>query len=207
MDSVNEVTQATGPGGRPKLPTWMLIALAGLVAGGAGLWLGQSASPTEWPDDARPVPKAAVAVTAAATPAAPPPVETVRGIINAAQESTVASRLTARIVEMPFGEGESFAAGALLARFDCSQIQAELNAAQAAAVAYRKSYDTNVELDQYEAVGKNEVAVSRANLGKAEAEAKAVAAQLNDCAVRAPLPARWSNRSHVKARLRPAASH
>lgn len=87
---------------------------------------------------------------------------------------------------MPYGEGQSFPSGALLARFDCSQISAELNAARAATAAYRKTYETNVELDLYEAVGKNEVAVSKANLGKAEAEANAVASQLSDCEVRAP---------------------
>jgi RND family efflux transporter MFP subunit len=110
----------------------------------------------------------------------------VRGVIKAKQESTVASRMTARITNMPFGKGESFRRGALLASFDCSTINAQLRAAQAATAAYQKTYDTNVELDQYEAVGKNEVAVSKANVGKAAAEANAVRAQLSDCAVYAP---------------------
>jgi membrane fusion protein, multidrug efflux system len=167
------------------LTRWAPIALAAAVAGGAGLWLGQTATEPEWPVEARTAAMPAAKKAAAPAPVAPVP-EQVRGIINPAQESTIASRMTARITDMPYGEGQSFPAGALLARFDCSQIRAELNAAQAATVAYRKTYDTNVELDQYEAVGKNDVAVSRANLGKAEAEAKAVAAQLGDCEVRAP---------------------
>jgi membrane fusion protein, multidrug efflux system len=110
----------------------------------------------------------------------------IRGVIKAKQESTVASKMTARIIAMPFDKGRSFRRGALLASFDCSTIRAQLNAANAAANAYRASYKTNVELDQYEAVGKNEVAVSKANLGKAQAEAAAVGAQLSDCAVYAP---------------------
>ena len=109
-----------------------------------------------------------------------------RGVITAKQESTIASKMTARITEMPFGKGRSFRKGALLARFDCSATRAQLAAAKAAANAYQVSYKTNVELDQYEAVGKNEVAVSRANLGKAQAEASAIEAQLTDCAVYAP---------------------
>jgi membrane fusion protein, multidrug efflux system len=166
---------------------WAVVGLVALGAGGAGLWLGQNGQTVEWPDDTA---KAAVAV-------APPKVEApiamavqeeqlVRGVINPTSESTVASKMTARITAMPYGEGQSFPAGALLARFDCSQIQAELRAAQAATAAYKKTYDTNVELDLYEAVGKNEVAVSKANLGKAEAEANAVGSQLSDCEVRAP---------------------
>jgi membrane fusion protein, multidrug efflux system len=110
----------------------------------------------------------------------------IRGVIKAKQESTIASKMTARIVNMPFSKGQSFRKGALLASFDCSTITAQLRAAQAATTAYKKTYDTNVELDQYEAVGKNEVAVSKANLGKAAAEANAVRAQLSDCAVYAP---------------------
>lgn len=110
----------------------------------------------------------------------------VRGVIKPKQESTIASKLTSRIVSMPFDKGQSFRRGAMLASFDCSAIRAQLNAANAASNAYRTSYNTNVELDQYEAIGKNDVAVSKANLGKAQAEAQAVKAQLSDCAVYAP---------------------
>lgn len=116
----------------------------------------------------------------------PKPDPDVRGVIKPKQESTIASRMTARITSMPFGKGRSFRKGALLAQFDCSAIRAELRAAQAAANAYNVTYKTNVELDQYEAIGKNEVAVAKANLGKANAEASAIKANLSDCAVYAP---------------------
>jgi RND family efflux transporter MFP subunit len=114
------------------------------------------------------------------------PADIVRGVVNPQNESTIASKMTARIIAMPYSEGQSFPQGALLARYDCSQIHAQLNAAEAASTAYRKTYETNVELDQFEAVGKNEVAVSKANLGKAQAEAVAVSTQLADCEVHAP---------------------
>lgn len=130
-------------------------------------------------------PKAALAVTPAALTQAAP-VNEVRGIIKAQEEATIASRITARITAMPYREGQSFGRGALLARFDCSQTQAQLQAAVAATAAYRKTYETNAELDAYKAIGTNEVAVSRANLGKASAEADAIRAGLSDCAVYAP---------------------
>jgi len=165
---------------------WAMVGLVAVVAGGGGLWLGSKGSEPQWPEDRA---KAEIAaLPAEGTKTAEPVVDEniVRGIINPSSESTVASKMTARIIAMPYGEGQSFPSGALLARFDCSQISAELNAARAATAAYRKTYETNVELDLYEAVGKNEVAVSKANLGKAEAEANAVASQLSDCEVRAP---------------------
>ncbi len=174
---------------QPNWWKWGLLGLGVASAATAGAVISGSQRDAIWPEDKAPA--AQVALAAPAMPAALPepaldPSSLVRGVINPTSESTIASRMTARIVAMPFGEGQSFPAGALLARFDCSQIQAELNAAQAAATAYKKSYETNVELDQYEAIGKNELAVSKANLGKAHAEAAAVAAQLGDCEVHAP---------------------
>lgn len=169
---------------------WGLLGLAVVSAGGMGMYLGSQSQPEAWPTEqaAQKVndPAPATEDLNAAKPPEAAAENLVRGVINPSSESTIASKMTARIEAMPYAEGQSFPAGALLARFDCSQISAELKAAQAAASAYRKTYDTNVELDQYEAVGKNELAVSKANLGKAEAEANAVATQLSDCEVRAP---------------------
>lgn len=185
MDNENAPAPQNGQG---NLRKWGPVALIAIAAAGLGIWIGGQGDEQQWPDE-----KAKTATVAPATEATkaedsvPAPEENlVRGVINPSSESTISSKMTARIVAMPYGEGQSFPAGALLARFDCSQIKAELNAAQAATAAYKKTYDTNVELDQYEAVGKNEVAVSKANLGKAQAEANAVATQLSDCEVRAP---------------------
>ncbi len=171
---------------------WGLAALGVASAAFAGVAIGQRNNDTEWSN------MNAVAANANAAapvyPAIPPMpaaaptelVDVVRGVINPLNESTISSKMTARITSLPFSEGQAFPAGAVLARFDCSQIHAQLNAADAAAAAYRKTYETNVELDQYEAIGKNEVAVAKANLGKAQAEATAVSSQLSDCEVRAP---------------------
>lgn len=184
MDVENDAANAEG---KIDFRKWAIVGLVAVAAGGAGIWLGQSNAEPVWPDDKAKAAAVAPAESAKTEPESPAVDENlVRGVVNASSESTIASKMTARITAMPYGEGQSFPAGALLARFDCSQINAELNAAKAATAAYRKSYDTNVELDLYEAVGKNEVAVSKANLGKAEAEANAVAAQLSDCEVRAP---------------------
>jgi membrane fusion protein, multidrug efflux system len=187
------MTQESGDDAKPGLSKHMKLGLLGLAvlgAGGAGLFIGSQNQTEAWPDEAATakaaVPDAAQADAMLAKAPEAAAENLVRGVINPSSESTIASKMTARIVAMPYGEGQSFPAGALLARFDCAQINAELKAAHAASNAYKKTYDTNVELDQYEAVGKNELAVSKANLGKAEAEANAVATQLSDCEVRAP---------------------
>jgi membrane fusion protein, multidrug efflux system len=171
------------------IPRWVwggglaVAAIAGVAAfsgGGNTTWSDSKAGETA---------KTQAVAEAAKTEAAKPKVVAepdIRGVIKAKQESTVASKMTARIVSMPFDKGESFRRGALLASFDCSSIRAQLNAARAATNAYSATYKTNVELDQYQAVGKNEVIVAKANLGKAQAEANAIGTQLSDCAVYAP---------------------
>lgn len=186
LDSVIPAAPVEGASPQSRRP-WVLAALG--VAGAAvlGYVAGAQRDVEKFPEETVAPVKAEPAKPAViARPAPLPVVERIRGVVNASSESTVASRMTARILAMPFGEGQAFGAGAVLVRFDCFSTEAQLPAAQAASAAYRKTYETQVELDRYEATGKNEVAVSRANLGKADAEAKAVAAQMSDCAVRAP---------------------
>jgi membrane fusion protein, multidrug efflux system len=170
-------------------PKWLLWGGGLAVAGAVAVAVTNSGGGDNWSNSE--AEKAATAADAAEEKVDVKPDEAkvepeIRGVIKAKQESTIASKMTARIVNMPFSKGQSFRRGALLASFDCSTISAQLRAAQAATAAYQKTYETNAELDQYEAVGKNEVAVSKANLGKAAAEANAVKAQLSDCAVYAP---------------------
>lgn len=179
--STPESSSETGP-----RRTWLLAGAGALAAAIMGYYFGSQRDHEQFAED--PVMETALAPLATPTPTARPVAlaEPIRGVIAPSSESTVASRMTARIVAMPFEEGQSFGAGAVLARFDCSSTAAQLRAAQAATAAYQETYETQVELDKYEATGKNEVAVSRANVGKADAEAKAIAAQMTDCVVRAP---------------------
>ena len=186
MNNDNEQPEANEGGKR-----WVYVAVGLAILAAVLFAVSQSGAldrSVQWSDDRRVAEPAAERVAAAPKPVAKQadPAGEARGIVKAKQEATIASRITARITSMPYGEGKSFSKGALLASFDCSQTRAQLNAANAAAAAYRKTYETNAELDQYEAVGKNEVAVSQANLNKAVAEAAAVSAQLSDCAVYAP---------------------
>ena len=125
-------------------------------------------------------------MTIAGAPVATVEAVSAHGVVRAGDEAVIASRMTALITALPLVAGQSFSRGQTLASFDCSQMHAQLQAAQAAASAYRKTYDTNVELDQYKAIGTSEVAVSKANLGKAEADAQVIAAGTTQCSIAAP---------------------
>ncbi len=176
----------------PASKGWMKWALgAGALGALAFGWWAVTAGDSGdiWPDKELAKAEASAPANAAAASPAPSPVPLsteVRGLVKPMREATIASKMTAVITQMPFREGQSFGRGALLAQFDCSQTQAELNAARAASSAYRSTYEQNAELDDYEAIGKNEVEISRANLNRAEAEAQAIRSRMSDCAVYAP---------------------
>ena len=57
----------------------------------------------------------------------------IRGVLRALDRALLSSELNARVLEMPYREGESFRRGDLLIRFDCAAYQAQLAASQAAA--------------------------------------------------------------------------
>ncbi len=182
-----QVAATETPAAAPRNRKPLILAGAALVmiAGGAYAFSG---SDKQWSEAEAPVsaPVVEAPKMVAAVPAAVDPSSIIRGVIQSQSEATIASRMTAGITSMPYKVGQHFGRGALLASFDCSTLRAQYAAANAATAAYKKTYDTNVELDAYQAVGKNEVGVSKANLGKASAEASAVSSQLNDCAVYAP---------------------
>jgi membrane fusion protein, multidrug efflux system len=180
-----EQTEALAAARRNRKPMLAAGAALVMVAGAAYAFSG---SDKQWSEAEAPIsmPAAEAPKVVAAAPAVVDPSSIIRGVIQSQSEATIASRMTAGITSMPYKVGQKFGRGALLASFDCSTLRAQYAAANAATAAYKKTYDTNVELDAYQAIGKNEVGVSKANLGKASAEAAAVSSQLSECAVYAP---------------------
>jgi RND family efflux transporter MFP subunit len=115
----------------------------------------------------------------------------VRGVIAAQDTAVISSSINGRMINvMPFKDGESFEKGAELVRFDCKRNKAEAKAAKAAAYALEMTLNSNRELDQYGAIGKNDVLISEANFNRAQAEATALEAAISDCIIKAPYAGR-----------------
>lgn len=110
----------------------------------------------------------------------------VRGVLRARNQALISSELAGRIVEMPFSDGQSFAKGDLLARFDCSAYQAQLNASQAAARATREELNHKKQLAALNSVGRFEVALAEARQAQALAETQVYQVQVKRCSVTAP---------------------
>jgi membrane fusion protein, multidrug efflux system len=137
---------------------------------------------------------APVRVEPAASSARPEPAAEVadmaRGVIRPVHEATLSSRASARIIAIPLAEGMRFQKGDLLIDFDCERSQAEARAADSAVLVQTKTVETNVELDQFNAIGKNDLLISKAQLAKVIAEAEAMKSQLRDCKLFAPFSGR-----------------
>ncbi len=116
--------------------------------------------------------------------------EAPRGIVISRSKAVLGSELMARIIKLPFSDGEHFAAGDTLLEFDCRRYKAELDAARAEQRAAQLSVKDNTELRHHRAVGLNELEISQAKFEKARASADALAVRLSQCKIVAPFSGR-----------------
>jgi membrane fusion protein, multidrug efflux system len=115
---------------------------------------------------------------------------TIRGVVKATAQATLASQVQGRISQLPFKEGQRFKKGALLVALDCSKYEAELASAQAEYRGKKKTYENNLRLAEHQAVGTLELEISNADADKAFAAVKAAQVNVNGCTIRAPFPGR-----------------
>ncbi|AZD32933.1 Membrane-fusion protein [Pseudomonas chlororaphis subsp. aurantiaca] len=109
-----------------------------------------------------------------------------RGVLRAKDQAVLAGELSGRIVELPYSEGESFKKGDVLARFDCSAYQAQLNAAQAASRGANEELAHNRQLASLNSVGRFEVARAAAKVSETQAQSQVYQVQVKRCSVVAP---------------------
>lgn len=161
-------------------------ALALLLAH-AGLALAQSAPPLKpAPNDGIVVP----GTTATATAPAPAANEgnTVRALVVADMEATLSSQFAGRLTSMPRQVGDTFAAGELLAGFDCQERHAATRAVQAELLGARETHLAKLKLQSLGAVSDLDVTLAASAAEKAKSQLALAQAQEKQCAVYAPYP-------------------
>ncbi|MCF6754309.1 efflux RND transporter periplasmic adaptor subunit [Pseudomonas stutzeri] len=129
-----------------------------------------------------------------AVPSGAPIINQARGVLRARNQAVLASELSGRIVELPFGEGEAFKKGDTLARFDCSAYQAQLDAAKAASRGASEELAHNRQLAELKSVGRFEVARAEARFKEAQAQSEVYLVQVKRCSVIAPFDGRVVSR-------------
>lgn len=173
-------------------PTAAALLLAPVLA------CAQAAGPAASAPVARPSASAAVAAPAAApapvapvaaTPApaaAPADANVARVLVVADQEATISSQFAGRLVAMPKQVGDTFAAGELLAAFDCAEREANVQAAQAELLGARETHLAKLKLQSLGAVSDLDVTIAAANAEKSKSQLALAETQARYCKVHAP---------------------
>lgn len=111
---------------------------------------------------------------------------TTRVIVKSEQTVAISAEINARIIAMPFREGDRFAAGAALVEFDCQRIKAELASAVAASKLHRNALDTVQQLHKLGSAGQYNVRQAQFELEKSTADVENLKAKQATCIIRAP---------------------
>ena len=137
---------------------------------------------------------AAAQTTAAPAGASPakPAIERqeIRAQLLPRRYTTVAAEIGAKVKRLPVAEGAAFRSGQVLASFDCSLQQAQLQKAQADLDGAQQTWKSNQRLAELNSVGQLELDLSRSAVGKARAEINANQALLAKCSIAAPYSGR-----------------
>ncbi len=112
--------------------------------------------------------------------------ETPRGLVKATAEAKIAAELVARIDKLPFREGDRFNKGDALVVFDCRRYDADLKAIKAELRGAERVLNANLELKRHNAVGNNELEISRAKVEEIGARVEALEVRTDQCRITAP---------------------
>jgi multidrug efflux pump subunit AcrA (membrane-fusion protein) len=98
--------------------------------------------------------------------------------------------MAGKIKKLHYGIGQAFAAGAVLAEFDCAESEAKLEALNAEYLGARETHLAKLKLQGLGAAGDLEVTLAAAAGEKAKSQVKQQEAQMVFCSVKAPYAGR-----------------
>ncbi len=110
----------------------------------------------------------------------------VRGVVEAVDRATLATGISSKIVEIGFRRGESFKKGDTLVKFACKRQIAVTKSAKAAYNVALQRYKKEHELLNFDATGKFDVEIAKAERDQALAEYNGEQAVLSQCTIDAP---------------------
>ncbi|MEN9358287.1 MAG: hypothetical protein RL695_2458 [Pseudomonadota bacterium] len=136
-----------------------------------------------------------IAPQAAARPA--DDANVIRVLLSPDVETTLVSQMVGRISSLQAQLGQRVVKGSALVRFDCSELSARFQMAQAEFASANETQEVKERLRKLDAAGDVEVLLARAGADKARAAIAVSRAQMAQCAVLAPFTGRVV-KVHVK---------
>jgi len=128
-----------------------------------------------------------------------------RGIVTPNAEVTLGAGVAAKILKLPFKNGQGFKKGAELVVFDCARQRAELRGANAGMEKANSLYHGKKRLKARGAAGSQEVRDAASDMASAQARVEALHEVLSLCKINAPFDGRVVER-HAETHEIPAAN-
>ena len=114
----------------------------------------------------------------------------IRGVVRASSQATISTHISARVISVPFKEGEAFRKGDLLIEFDCKRQQAEFASSNATRREMQTNFNSALFLMRRNAGNKHDTDTALARLDKAKADLAAIRSRLEECKFIAPYDGR-----------------
>jgi len=109
-----------------------------------------------------------------------------RGVLTSGQSADIAAGMSGRLLKAPHKAGQYVKSGTLMAQFDCSRLEAELESRRAAHATRALRYDNQNELLALGAAGQLDVSIARSERDEIAAEISAIEVSMRDCKITAP---------------------
>jgi len=113
-----------------------------------------------------------------------------RAIISSIDRTILSAEISGNVVHLPYGEGEYFKKGALLAKIDCAIYKAQKRKIEIQKQIAFHQMQKNEQLDELNSIGTFEVLISKEEYNKQDAELEIVSVNVNRCRIYAPFNGR-----------------
>ncbi len=129
--------------------------------------------------------------------AATEPGTPVRALVVADQETTLASQMSGRILDLPRRPGDAAKQGETLVKFECAEPKARVDMAKAELQAARLQHEAKLRLQGLKSASELDVELAAAAVDKARGQLALTQAELERCTITAPFAGRVA-KWHVK---------
>ncbi len=140
---------------------------------------------------------AAALLGATAAHAAPEPGQAVRALVVAEQETTLASQMNGRILDLPRRPGDAAKQGEILVKFECGEAKARVDMAKAELQGARLQHEAKLRLQGLKSASELDVELAATAVDKARGQLALTQAEFDRCTIAAPFAGRVA-KWHVK---------